>query len=214
MKRVLQRARMNATRGITAFVLLILLSLLAAGTAVSVHLIQDTARPPAAVDAHPTERAASIHDLTFLAGAWIGTIGQDKAEEHWSQPAAGNIMGMFRWIGADDSLRMLEILSITEENETIHLRLIHYSSTLQPWESEPVHLQLAALEPRMVRFEPVQRDGQLQSITYDCRVDDHLTITVKFRADAVADSDDAPTVRPPLIFELQRAGTAKATTPQ
>ena len=40
----------------------------------------------------------SVFDLSWLSGAWYGQVGDDLIEEHWSGPAAGTLMGMFRWI--------------------------------------------------------------------------------------------------------------------
>jgi hypothetical protein len=37
-----------------------------------------------------------LADLPWLSGAWFGQVGQDLVEEHWSDPAAGTLMGMFR----------------------------------------------------------------------------------------------------------------------
>jgi len=151
----------------------------------------------------------TINDLAFLAGQWGGSVGGDTAEEHWSHPTAGNIMGMFRWISAEGEIDMLEMLSITEEADGIYLRLVHYDKQLAAWEDEPITLKMRSLEGRLVRFDPVN-EGDLESITYDRRQADRLDIVVDFteesgRAPIVCNlmrlrfRGDKPTTQPSLI---------------
>ncbi len=160
-------------------------------------------------DATTKPEKPTINDLAFLAGQWSGHVGADTAEEHWSNPTAGNIIGMFRWISAEGEIDMLEMLSITEEADGIYLRLVHYNAKLAAWEDEPITLKMRSLEDRLVRFEPVN-EGDLESITYDRRQADRLDIVVDFtdasgRAPIVCNlmrlrfRDDKPTTQPSLI---------------
>ena len=136
----------------------------------------------------------TIDDLAFMAGQWRGSVGEDTAEEHWTHPASGNLMGMFRWIAADGSINLLEMLSITEQDSTLYLRLIHYDTKLATAEDEPLTFKLASLKDRVVRFEPLNA-GALEAITYDRSTPDKFGITVSFTADSG---------RAPIVCDLAR----------
>ncbi len=140
------------------------------------------------------ERGAGIADAAFLAGAWKGVMGEERVEEHWSAPDGGNIIGMFRWMKADGTARVLEMLTISEEEGAVVLRLRHFDTKLTPWASEatPPTLRLAeASEGRAV----FRGEGQpISAVTYHGPTPDELRILVEFPGD-----------RPALDFRLSRA---------
>ena len=90
---------------------------LMAAVVVAAHVIGGNAAPNVL-------RGVNIEDAAFLEGDWRAS--QDDGEltqEVWSQPAGNNMMGMFRWLGGEGTARVFEILTITEEDQTLVLRL-------------------------------------------------------------------------------------------
>ncbi len=143
------------------------------------------------------ERGASLKDCAFLAGAWKATMGEDRMEEHWSAPDGTSIMGMFRWVNADGSPNIFEILTITEEPEGVFLRLRHLDGKLQPWTSEPVPLtlKLAEASDGKAVFRAVETEKKLAAVTYHSETPDSLRVLVEFPAEGSE----------PLDFRFKRA---------
>lgn len=149
-----------------------------------------SATPAAAALGH------ALADCAFLAGAWKGSIGEDRAEEHWSAPDGASILGMFRWINADGTPSMFEVLTITEEEGSVLLRLRHFDAKLQPWASEtvPTTLKLAEASAGKVVFRAVESEKKLAAVTYHCPTPDELRILVQFPGEG----------REPLNFTMKR----------
>ncbi len=171
-----------------------------------------------AASAIPAARARpqtpSLGDCAFLAGAWKGAIGegapnpgqpglgtQDRAEEHWSAPDGTSILGMFRWVNADGTPGVFEILAITQEEGGVFLRLRHMDARLQPWPTEtvPMTLALAEASPGKAVFRAVESEKKLAAVTYHCPTPDELRILVEF-------AGEKP--REPLDFRMKRAAAA------
>lgn len=163
--------------------------------------------------AQPTASAAPVaaaadgtldlDDAAFLAGAWRGEMNGDLVEEHWTAPAGGNITGMFRWIGADGGARVIEVLTISREQDgAVVLRLRHFDGALTPWksEAEPVALSLAEASPNKAVFRAdAAKGGSLAAVTYEVKDGGTLAIVVEFPAERK---------REPLRFSLKRAAPA------
>lgn len=39
-----------------------------------------------------------IRQLAWMAGSWSGTVDGELVDAHWSSPAGGMMIGMFRWL--------------------------------------------------------------------------------------------------------------------
>lgn len=66
----------------------------------------------------PTPAKAAIGDLGWLAGAWVGTRGQNGAtaiEERWSPPLGGSMLAVSRTVSRG-SMRAFEFLRIVERD--------------------------------------------------------------------------------------------------
>jgi hypothetical protein len=140
---------------------------------------------------------ADLTGLAFLAGTWRGQAGEDWVEEIWSEPHASGIMGCFRWVGESGALSMLEILSITRDEDATRLRLRHFNgSALVPWGSEsegPTTARLESLSPGRARFVSDSPRGSLAGVEYVVQ-GEGLRITVSFRE----------ATRPPIVLDLSR----------
>jgi len=87
-----------------------------------------------AIPPHPLR--ATIDDLAWLAGSWYGHIGEDPIDEHWSAPAGGVMIGMFRWL-KQGRLHMYEFLAIEPDGDGgLVLRLKHFHEGLVAWEGK------------------------------------------------------------------------------
>lgn len=96
---------------------------------------------------------ASATDLAWLTGIWVGDRAGDTIEEHWSTPAGGALMGMFRWLHAGQ-VRFYELMTLEPEGDTLIFRIKHFHPGLRGWEEkdESVSLVLVALQPGAAVF--------------------------------------------------------------
>lgn len=164
-------------------------------------LLLGSASQPVGGGAPATPDAPRLADAVFLAGAWAGAFGDDRVEEHWSRPDGTSILGMFRWLRADGSPLVFEILTITQEQQDVLLRLRHFDARLQPWPSEtvPITLRLAEAGENSAVFRAVESEKNLAAVKYARPTPDELTIAVEFQGEPP---------REPLHFHLTRTAPA------
>lgn len=160
------------------------------------------ATPPAATAPAAPVAPAAIADAAFLAGDWSASKpgargGSELTQEVWSAPAGNNMMGMFRWVNPVGKSIVFELLTITEENATLILRLRHQSAAGVAWEEKdkPASFTLAELTATRLHFVDADNTCDLSACIYECTTPDALAITVKF--------DES--TRPDLVFNLTRA---------
>lgn len=101
------------------------------------------------IDAKKGVQGATVSDLAWMSGSWKGLHGQDAVEEHWSAPAGGTLMGMFRWLKAEQ-VWFYELLVIEPEHELLVMRIKHFYPGLKGWEQQD----------ESVRFVLVELEGQ------------------------------------------------------
>jgi uncharacterized protein YijF (DUF1287 family) len=105
---------------------------------------------------------ARIEDIAWIAGAWRCSALGGTAEETWSAPAGGSMMGMFRLYG-EDGVSFYELMTISEQDGTLVLRLKHFAADLTGWEEkdETVIFPLVAVTPSAVQFDGLtfRREG-------------------------------------------------------
>ncbi len=158
-------------------------------------------RPQPAAGAATTAKF-KLADAAFLAGTWKGPVEADRVEETWSAPDGTSILGMFRWINADGTPDMVELLTITEEETGVILRLRHFDAKLKPWdnEAEPMTFTLAETGTRRAHFRALPSiEARVASVTYECATPDELRVLVSFPAERN---------REPLDFRLNRVATS------
>lgn len=152
---------------------------------------------------------AKVADAAFLAGRWQGTMGQNKdnhVEEVWSNPAGNNLVGMFRWVKADGTPSMFELLTIQEEAGTLALRLRHQTATGATWEEKDktVTMRLAEKGESLLHFKAYQDCGDLASCRYEVK-GGKLTIDVEFAQPSAEDVAKGKKPRAGLHFEMERS---------
>jgi HEAT repeat protein len=88
----------------------------------------------------------SVDNLTWLTGNWHGQRGEDVIDEHWSAPAAGMLMGMFRWLRGGE-VWFYELIAVETEGEGLVFRIKHFYPGMKGWEEkdESVTFDLVSL---------------------------------------------------------------------
>jgi uncharacterized protein DUF6265 len=101
----------------------------------------------------------SLADFAWLVGRWEGAWGPRIAQQVWTPPKAGVMLGTFQLAEGDKTL-VLELFTLVEGPEGIKLYIRHFTPTLAAWEkSSPTTLTLTSLDPKSASFEN-QVDGQ------------------------------------------------------
>lgn len=76
---------------------------------------------------------ATIEDVKWIAGHWQGEALGGIAEEIWSPPKAGTMMGMFRLI-KNETINFYEFFFIKEKDSSLVLKLRHFNPDMTGWE--------------------------------------------------------------------------------
>ena len=97
---------------------------------------------------------ASIADVAWINGYWQGEIWGGQIEEIWSAPLAGSMMASFKF-AADQQVKFYELITIFEQEDSLVLRLKHFSGGLQGWEEKDqfVEFKLVKLDDNNAYFE-------------------------------------------------------------
>jgi hypothetical protein len=98
-----------------------------------------------------TGARATIADMAWYAGTWRGEGLDGLNEEIWSKPEHGAMMGMYRLI-KDGRARFYELLTITEENGTLLLKIKHFHPDLRGWEERDVSVQMPFISAKDGRY--------------------------------------------------------------
>jgi hypothetical protein len=102
---------------------------------------------------------ATLADLAWLAGRWQGSWGPRVAQQVWTAPKAGVMMGTFQ-LAENDKTLVLELFTVVEEPGGIKFHLRHFTPSLVAWEKPgPTVLNLSSADPKSVTFEN-STDGQ------------------------------------------------------
>jgi hypothetical protein len=124
-------------------------------------------------------RKLRVSDLAWLSGKWTGKQGTTTFEETWSVPAAGSMLGTFRWM-VNDKSSFFEFLLLEEDAEGVVLRFKHFSPGFRPWEKEgPNELRASQpVEGRLV-FTNTRKGGSPARMIYERSKDDSLKVTIE-----------------------------------
>ena len=131
-------------KGCLGFFLVVFLSSpVQSRSANTLHLNDEQTSPP-----------AKIEDIAWLSGHWQGQVWDGTIQQVWSMPSAGSMMAAFKFI-KDDKVKFYELLIISEENNSLVLKLKHFSATLEGWEEKEDYLafKLVKLTPKRAYFD-------------------------------------------------------------
>lgn len=83
------------------------------------------ASPAAAEPQAPGAPAAGLETVSWLAGSWVGALGDEPVEETWFPPADGTMVGLFRWLKGGE-VYLYELLSFEETEDGLVLKVKHF----------------------------------------------------------------------------------------
>jgi hypothetical protein len=96
---------------------------------------------------------ATLADLAWLAGSWQGFWGPRIAQQVWTPPNSGVMLGSFQ-LAENDKTLVVEIFTLTQTPEGIELRIRHFTPSLVPWEKDGATvLKLTSLDAKSAVFE-------------------------------------------------------------
>lgn len=130
------------------------------------------------IPATASTEPASLTDLAWITGEWLGEEGDTTIQEIWTQPMAGTMIGMFRLI-SDGQPRFYEFMSIEMGDGGPVLRIKHFDPGLRGWEEqeESVIFTLKEASSSKAVFE-TELGGNPEFLTYE-HIGDELTITLE-----------------------------------
>ena len=137
-------------------------------------------------DAPSAGIVATLDQISWLGGSWTGEGLGGPAEEHWTTPAGGSMLGMFRLIAkSTDKTRVCELLLIEQEGEHVVYRFRHFGPGHKPWEEpdKPLVFDLIEVSATKAVFESSVQTNP-KRLTYR-REGDKLTVRVQGEKDGV-----------------------------
>ncbi len=122
----------------------------------------------------PPAAAAKLADVAWMAGHWEDPDGANLSEEVWTAPSGDSMMGMWRLV-LDGKVKVLELLSILEQDGGLVLRLRHFDAALSAREEKdaPISLPLTNRASGVATFEGSTSEGPIR-ITYEREGSDGL----------------------------------------
>jgi len=121
--------------------------------------------------------ASKIENVAWLTGNWQSVGGEPMAcEEHWTAPAGGAMVGMFRLLN-NDRPGLYELLMLEQETDGVWMRLRHFRQQMVAQEQEPLKLKLISAAADKLVFENPS-DNRPKRIVYALS-DDELTATIE-----------------------------------
>ena len=107
----------------------------------------------------------TLADFAWLAGRWQGAWGPRSAQQVWSAPKAGVMLGTFQ-LAENDKTLVLELFTLVEDADGIKLHIRNFTPALVAWEkASPAVLSLASADPKTITFENAV-DGQPKHVVF------------------------------------------------
>lgn len=127
-----------------------------------------------ALDDPANQPAATLDDVAWLAGSWIGTAFGEKVEETWNPPSGGSMVGMFK-LFKGEAAAMYELFILVEEQDSLIIKLKHFGADFKGWEEkdEFISFPLVRLEDDAAHFA---------GLSYHRISDDELHTYLAFRS--------------------------------
>lgn len=121
----------------------------------------------------PAPAKATIGDLTWLAGAWVGTRSSGSSvEERWSPPLGGAMLAVSRTVNTSGKMVAFEYLRIVERDGG----LVYIA---QPGGAKPTEFVLTELGARRAVFENPRHDYP-KRIVYELSAEGGLSATIGY----------------------------------
>jgi hypothetical protein len=114
--------------------------------------------------------SASLSDIDWIQGHWRGEAFGGVTEEVWTPPHGNSMMCAFKLI-VKNEVQFYELVTISEENGTLIMRLKHFDGKMIGWEAkdESIDFKLVKISEDKVYFD---------EFTFERISDDEMTIYV------------------------------------
>ncbi len=95
---------------------------------------------------------ATLDDVSWLVGNWVGTAFGSQIEEVWNPPSAGSMVGLFKVF--QEEVSFYEIMLLVEEEGSLNLKVKHFNADFSAWEEKTEHVtfRLVAIEEDAIHF--------------------------------------------------------------
>lgn len=124
----------------------------------------------------------TLKDVAWFAGPWRSPASEKMlAEEHWSEPAGGAMIGMFRLVNGEKPV-IYEFLLLEETKDGVFMRLRHYKTAMADVDKEPIRLKLVKSSKSEAVFENPDNEKP-KRITYALTTPDQVLVTVETTRD-------------------------------
>jgi hypothetical protein len=145
----------------------------------------------AGLNPSPQAVPATLRDLAWIAGRWVGEEGGGLSEEIWSAPAGDSMIGMWRWVEGG-RLRLYESLALVETGDGVVMRLRHLAADGASREDKqrPVNLRLVAGGDRRAVFEGAEPQATVR-LSYELTAPDSLRVVLEKQAPGQAPKSES-----------------------
>jgi len=98
--------------------------------------------------------AATLADVSWLAGHWRGEMFGGTAEALWAPPMGGSMMGAYRLV-ENGEVTFYEFITIVEEAGSLVMKIKHFRPDLTGWEEkdEMIEFPLVKVTPNEIFFD-------------------------------------------------------------
>lgn len=138
---------------IRIFVISVVLLFLTAGeTAAQSRYLEHTYK----LDSPANSPPATLADVDWLVGSWVGEAFGGTVEEAWNPPSAGSMVGMFKAM-RDGKVSLYELELIVEEEGSLDLKVKHFGPDFHAWEEKEdyVSFPLVKIEENAIHFSGI-----------------------------------------------------------
>jgi hypothetical protein len=97
--------------------------------------------------------AATLQEVGWLVGSWVGEAFGKRFEEVWNPPSAGSMVGMWK-LHDGDTVSFYELMVLIEEEGSLALRVKHFDADFVAWEEREdyVSFPLVRIEEDALHF--------------------------------------------------------------
>lgn len=101
---------------------------------------------------------ATVADIAWMTGNWVGNLGPNQLEENWITGEAGSIVAMVRITG-DDATSMFEMITIEEVDGSLVLHLQQWDPGMVARTEGPQEMELVEITENSVKFKATSVGG-------------------------------------------------------
>jgi hypothetical protein len=96
---------------------------------------------------------ATLEDVDWLVGDWLGAAFGKQFEQVWNPASAGSMVGMFKLLDGEE-VAFYELMILVEEEGSLSLKVKHFSTAFHAWEDKQhyIDFKLVSLEPNEIHF--------------------------------------------------------------